>query len=317
MDRLFLDRLEDWDGQGLLSVAGATGSGKTAAALQLVQARWPHDLQHPLLVSIDSIAVYRGLDIGSAKPLGEEREPYAWHGIDLCDPTEQMNAARFAQLALPCIEAALQQNRPVILVGGSHFYEKALVEGMPLGQASDPSYLAELDKTPLEALWQRLLALDPLWATVLHPNDRYRIQRQLDLTERQGLNFDLLRGPSPRRRPWGRVATFAMGLNFSREEVSARLARRIRLMMEQGWVSEYRALREKYGVLSPALACVGYREIGEFLNANPGHTESSPTEASKSALAELEARILTAHLQLAKKHRTWLRGLRLKSDERK
>jgi tRNA dimethylallyltransferase len=306
MDRLFLNRLEDWDGRGLLSIAGATGSGKTAAALALVQARWPNELQRPLLVSMDSIAVYRGLDIGSAKPLGEEREPYAWHGIDLCDPPEQMNAARFAQLALPRIEAALLEERPVILVGGSHFYEKALVEGMPLGEASDPSYLAELDKTPLEALWQRLLARDARWATVLHPNDRYRIQRQLDLAERQGLSFDLLRGPPPRRRSWNQVATLAMGLDFSREEVSARLARRIHQMMEQGWIAEFRTLRERYGAQSPALACVGYREIGEFLNST-----------AESSLTKLEARILTAHLQLAKKQRTWLRGLRLKSAEQK
>lgn len=301
MERIFLRRIEDWNGRDVLSVLGPTGSGKTSSVLAEVRRRFPSNPRLPLLVSVDSVAVFRGLDIGSAKPSAEERAAFSWAGLDLAEPDRQVTAADFARLMLPPIEAALQLGRPIVLVGGSHFYERALVEGMSPGEASDEAFAAELNALSSEVLHARLLAQDPRWSRI-HVNDRYRLVRFLDLTERQGFGFDELNGPPENPRPWKITATLLLGADAEPDAIREKMRARIRAMMDAGWMEETRRLRARFAPTAPGLQAVGYREIVARLAGQAG--------------GALEEAILTSHMQLAKKQRTWLRGLRARAQAR-
>ncbi|MBS1985534.1 MAG: hypothetical protein JST16_15330 [Bdellovibrionales bacterium] len=298
VQRHWLSHISQWSGSGLLSVLGATGSGKTRTVLDYVRTHYAQRLREPLLVSVDSIAMYRELDIGSAKPLGAERSDFDWVGLDLFAPSQQVTASDFIRQVLPTIENALAHRRPVICVGGSHFYERALVQGMAPGEASDPVFVATLEGVSNAELHRRLSAQDARWVEKIHPNDRYRLTRYLDLTERQGLSYEaLVLGQGPARRSWTEVDCLAVGEGSASENVRSALRSRIQAMLEQDWVAEVRALLAQYGEGSPALESVGYRQIVEGLQ-------------NKFPWEQLEEQILIAHLQLAKKQRTWLRGLR-------
>lgn len=299
MKRFFLRQIQDWNESDVLSVLGPTGSGKTSLVLGEIRRRYPQNLKHPCLVSLDAVSVYRGLDIGSAKPLGNSRLDFDWAGIDMADPDVKVTAADFVKEVLPRIELALKANRPVILVGGSHFYERALVEGMSPGEASDPEFQKSLEATSAGDLHARLLEKDPRWSK-LHINDRYRICRYLDLVERQGLSFDELNaGVLKNQRAWDSTATLVLGVDANPDDIRQQMRSRIREMLVQGWIPETQKLLNLYGATAPAIGAVGYREILEYL--------ASPKE-SRSPM-DLEEKILVAHMQLAKKQRTWLRGL--------
>lgn len=309
----FLDSVSAWRGVGVLSILGPTGSGKTKAALEWVDRHFPKeqngtrsapDVKKPLLVSVDAVAIFRGLDIGSAKPLGLEREGYDWAGIDLFSPNQKVSLGDFVDQVFPKIVQALKDSRPVLLVGGSHFYEQALIEGQAPGAASDPVFLQSLEALTNEELAKRLYTIDSRFEDLAHRNDRYRLTRYLDLAERQKLSFDVLtkqrlgglknRSDSEGTFPICRVA---LGLETSREENERRLLLRIHQMLTDGWVAEVRnLLHSGLSKDAPSLQSVGYREVLQFID---GEIEEK----------DLPSRILTSHLQLVKKQKTWIRGL--------
>jgi tRNA dimethylallyltransferase len=305
MERVLLDNLSDWNGKDVLSLLGPTGSGKSSAALAEVARRYANP-RHPLLVSVDAVALFRGLDIGSAKPLGAERQDYDWVGLDLFDPSEEPSVALFVDVVAPRIEAALKAERPVLLVGGSGFYERALVDGQSPGVASDPVFQQSLEGESDATLHARLCARDPAWAGKVHVNDRYRLKRFLDLAERQDLSLSQL-FDAPKLRPasltqhWQCTHTYIQGLGMDDAQLEARLRARIVTMLAAGWVEETQnLLAQGFDPEGTALQSVGYREISETLRGL----------APKATLSE---RILLAHTQLAKKQRTWCRGLRRRS----
>jgi tRNA dimethylallyltransferase len=275
------------DSDPIVSIVGPTGSGKTARALELYR---PGDC----LVSLDSVAVYRGLDIGSAKP---NRSSHLWLGLDIWDPQhDRGTVADFCRHVLPDIEDALANQRRVIMVGGSHFYESALVDGLGIGRASDPVFQKSLEPLSDRDLWVRLNQRDPDWALHLNINDRYRLTRALDLSEHQGLSFQ-----DSQTRRFGLansrdVVTEVIGLESHREDDVVRLKTRLDEMVRAGWVDELRNLLAS-GLRpdSHALMSVGYRQMTSFVL---GHT-SWPVTYDE---------ILTSHLQLVKKQKTWLRS---------
>jgi len=300
MKRRFLDSLESWSGEGVLSLMGATGSGKTSALISLLRARSP--LKNALLVSVDAVAVYEGLDIGSAKARGQDRLDFEWSGLDIKRPSEDCSVRDFLDAVERPIENALSEGRPVVLVGGSGFYENALVEGLAPGAASDPDFQKQLETQSSESLYKRLVAYDKRWGEFLHLNDRYRLTRYLDLVERQGFNWRDLR-ETKRRHPglsriWSQTACVILGLDWSREIYAERLKKRIAEMWEEGWVREVESLLKIYAPSAPGLQTIGYREMVEHLQ----RPESQTAELTKE-------KILLAHIQYVKRQKTWLRGL--------
>ena len=297
--RKWISNIESWDGMGVLSVLGPTGSGKTSTVLSEVGKRFP--LKFPSLVSVDAVAAYRGLDIGSAKPQGLELAEHSWCGLDIVDASESISVARYLLSVSPQVEDALQAQRPVVLVGGSHFYERALVEGSAPGLASDPEFLSSLG--PSELLHRSLCLQDPRWEQKVHLNDRYRLERYSDLVIRQGLSFDdLFSAPKSGLLLKLDITCLALGLDIDFDSNRVRLQERIAKMIEAGWIDEVQALLAKgYKPSDPGLQNVGYLEICEHLSG-------------KLSRPDMLEQILTKHQQLSKKQRTWIRGLQLKSS---
>jgi tRNA dimethylallyltransferase len=295
----FID-LNAWRGDGLLSIVGPTGSGKTSAALSWVRAHSSSDLKHVLLVSIDAVAVWKGLDIGSAKPMGEERNNFDWCGLDIFEPGQAATVTGFVGSVEAQIRKALARKRPVICVGGSHFYERALLEGQAPGSASDAAFQKSLEALPNSELKKRLVTCDPRFADKIHENDRYRLCRFLDLAERQKITFSQLF----QSQPSGLLKDFdlqifrcALGANEDPEQLRPKMRARLQQMFAQGFVDEVKALIKRgYNAETPALQAVGYREVVQFLEG-------------RLSEAEMFENILIAHMQLAKKQRTWIRGL--------
>jgi tRNA dimethylallyltransferase len=307
MKRRFLQSFEPWlqtlnqkSKPRVLSVLGPTGSGKTGFVVQLLR-KHPHLLsQNPLLVSIDAVSVYRELDIGSAKVSGPDRSDFDWIGLDILDVSESITVRRFLDSVEIPIAQAIEEGRPVILCGGSGFYERALVEGQAPGAESDPLYQETLKAIDNSILAQRLYRFDPRWKDKVHANDRYRLTRFLDLVERQGFSYDDLfhsKIRHPRLRSlWTETDTLLLGLERPREEYLQILSTRIDSMFREGFEAEARALYNKWGPQAPGLASMGYREMNDFFEG-------------RFNLEQTKARILQSHLDYVKKQKTWFRGL--------
>jgi tRNA dimethylallyltransferase len=300
MKRVFLGSLDEWSGTGVLSLMGPTGSGKTSTLLAHLRKRT--ELQEALLVSVDAVAVYRGLDIGSAKAMGPDRDAFDWAGLDFKNPDETCTVRDFLDAVETPIAEALEEGRPVVLVGGSGFYENALVEGLAPGAASDPDFQKQLEAHSNETLHKRLVGFDKRWGEFLHSNDRYRLTRYLDLVERQGFNWTDLRETKRRndrlKRVWSQTSCVVLGLEWSREIYLERLTERISQMWSGAWLSEVRELLEHYPPNSVGLQTIGYKEVVQHV--------LDPKSQSEERTKEL---ILFAHLQYVKRQKTWLRGL--------
>lgn len=300
MKRLFLESIEKWSGNGVLSLMGPTGSGKSSTLVSHL--RKNPQIKHPLLVSVDAVAVYRGLDIGSAKAIGQDRSDFAWAGLDFKNADETCSVRDFLDEVENDIAQALTDERAVVFVGGSGFYENALVEGLAPGGASDPDFQKQLETVTNEALYKRLNYFDKRWGEFLHVNDRYRLTRYLDLVERQGFNWQDLR-ESKKRNPklqklWRETTCVILGLEWPRETYLERLETRIHEMWDLGWAEETRALLEKYPAESVGLQTIGYKEMVEHL------------QDSQSTIEKTKQRILMAHIQYVKRQKTWLRSLK-------
>lgn len=284
---------------------GPTASGKTALAIELVE-RLPCDI-----VSVDSALVYRGMDIGTAKPDPEELARAPHRLIDICDPAEAYSAARFREDALAEMAAITAAGRIPLLVGGTMLYYRALEFGLsPLPEA-DPMVREALDREAAEQGWEamhrQLADVDPEAAGRIHPNDPQRIQRALEVHRLTGL-------PMSRLQEQGDSVEFPYApvrlcrAPADRAVLHDRIARRFYGMLEQGFEAEVRALLAR-GDLSPgmpSMRAVGYRQMIRYLQG----------EWDRETMIE---RGIIATRQLAKRQFTWLRsypGVHWLDDER-
>ncbi|MDY0329698.1 MAG: tRNA (adenosine(37)-N6)-dimethylallyltransferase MiaA [Thiomonas sp.] len=284
----------------VLCLVGPTASGKTAAALYLVQqARQRGETVE--LISMDSALVYRGMDIGTAKPGPQERAQAPHHLLDILDPAQSYSAAQFAADARRLIGEIRQRGARPVIVGGTLLYLRALQSGLAELPQADPAVRAELDAEAARLGWPalhgRLAAVDPVTAARLAPSDAQRIQRALEVWQLSGrpLSAHLAAG----RTSDGDLPLRILSLEPSdRSALHARIAQRFEQMLAAGFVDEVRALRQR-GDLSPALPsmrAVGYRQAWRFLDG-----EISAEQFREQAIA--------ATRQLAKRQLTWLRAL--------
>jgi len=277
-----------------LCLMGPTASGKTELALELVQAL-PCDI-----ISVDSALVYRGMDIGTAKP-GPDILKIAPHRlIDICNPTESYSAARFREDALHEMEAIFANGRIPLLVGGTMLYYRALQYGLSKLPGADPTVRARLEAEADEQGWewmhQRLAQVDPIAAARIHPNDPQRIQRALEVFELTGKTLtELQKRDGEPKLPY-RLIKIARAPK-DRAVLHQRIAQRFHQMLELGFEDEVRGLLAQEGITPnlPSMRSVGYRQMLEYLAGNLRH----------EAMVE---RGIIATRQLAKRQLTWLRS---------
>ncbi|MFO1317037.1 MAG: tRNA (adenosine(37)-N6)-dimethylallyltransferase MiaA [Burkholderiales bacterium] len=272
---------------------GPTASGKSALALALAQQLGGE------IVSVDSAQVYRGMDIGTAKPSAAERARVAHHLIDIVDPTEAYSAARFVRDALAAIAAIRARGRVPILAGGTMLYFKALTQGLsalPPGNAATRTAIdARAARDGWPALHAELARVDPKSAARLAPTDAQRIQRALEVHAVTGCPLSSLQG---RREDPALGASVAIALvPADRGALHDAIARRFDAMLAAGLVDELRGLRRRYRLTPdlPSMRCVGYRQAWEFAD---GAIDA----------AALRAKGVAATRQLAKRQLTWLRA---------
>lgn len=302
-----LDRRPGW-----LAIAGPTASGKTALALALAQ-RWPVEI-----ISVDSALVFRGMDIGTAKPSAAELASVPHHLIDIRDPLQAYSAAEFVRDASALLDQIRARGRLPLLVGGTMLYFKALFEGLDEMPPAQPALRAAIEAEAGELGWpalhQQLGQVDPLTAARLSPNDSQRIGRALEVWRASGRPisaFHTRDKAAEASRPL--QIQGQPGLLLSLEPVERawlheRIAQRFDAMLAQGFIDEMSALRAR-GDLTPdlpSMRCVGYRQAWEALDAaeQAGHAELTAAEFS-----ELRDRGIFATRQLAKRQLTWLRSM--------
>jgi tRNA dimethylallyltransferase len=280
-----------------LGLAGPTASGKTALALAVAR-RWPVEI-----VSVDSALVYRGMDIGTAKPGAAEQAAAPHHLLDLIGPEQSYSAAQFVADARRLVDEIRARGRWPLLVGGTMMYFKALVDGIDEMPAADPAIRAALDAEAAVAGWPamhaQLALVDPVTAARLAPNDSQRIQRALEVWRAGGTPLSALHNRAQREATPPDGALIALE-PLSRAWLHARIARRFDTMLDDGFLDEVRGLRKNplLHLDLPSMRCVGYRQAWEALDAG------DPPD-----LAALRERGVAATRQLAKRQITWLRSM--------
>jgi tRNA dimethylallyltransferase len=272
---------------------GPTASGKTALAIELRE-RFPVDI-----ISVDSALVYRGMDIGTAKPdpATLRRAPHAL--IDIRDPSESYSAADFRADALAEMARITARGRVPLLTGGTMLYFRALSQGLAELPSADPvvreAIEARARREGWKALHDRLAALDPESAARIHPNDPQRIQRALEVIELSGRRMSEMHDRQPRQGLPYRVLRIVV-CPQPRSVLHARIEQRFRHMLEQGFLDEVRALRARGDLHRdlPSMRCVGYRQAWNHLDG-------------EIDCAEMCRQAIVATRQLAKRQLTWLR----------
>jgi tRNA dimethylallyltransferase len=274
---------------------GPTATGKTELGMRLAR-RFGGEI-----VSVDSALVYRGMDIGTAKPAMAERREIAHHLIDVVDPAEPYSAGRFREEALAAMAGVASRGGLPVLVGGTLLYFRALLEGLsPLPQR-DPAVRAQLDREAAALGWPalhaRLAAIDHQAAARIQPTDSQRIQRALEVAILAGLPLSELQRAGPGGAPPGwRFLTIGL-VPGERQRLAARIVERFDTMMERGLLDEVRGLyrRGDLAASTPAMRAVGYRQLWAHL-------------AGESGLDEARVQAVVATRQLAKRQLTWLRA---------
>lgn len=274
---------------------GPTASGKTDLAIEL------HDQLPVELISVDSAMVYRGMDIGTAKPSAEELARAPHRLIDICDPAESYSAARFREDALREMDQISAAGRIPLLVGGTMLYFRILQYGLSELPHAQPELRARLDselrRDGLAALHQRLSEVDPVAAQRIHRNDPQRTLRALEVWEASGRPLSELQAEAGQPMPYRAIKL--VRASVSRAELHQRINRRFLNMLEQGLVEEVERLVAP-GVLRPqmpSMRSVGYRQVWAWLRGECSHEE-------------MVERGQAATRQLAKRQMTWLRSER-------
>lgn len=272
----------------VLVVSGPTAAGKTDAAIALARRLGGE------LIGADSVQVYRGFDVGSAKPTVEELGDVVHHLIDVIDPDEPIDAARYAALADAAIADVAARGRVPIVVGGTGLWLRALLRGLVELPEPDPAIRAgleaEADAVGAPALHARLGAIDPRAAAAIHPNDRLRIVRALEVHAQTGEALGELRARHALGAP--RHDALVVLLDRPRDEMEARFEARTRAMLGRGLVEETRRLLARWGPGVRAMGSVGYAEARRFV-------------AGELAEAELAPAIARATRVYARRQRTW------------
>ena len=274
---------------------GPTASGKSALAATLA-GRFSVEI-----ISVDSAQIYRGMDIGTAKPSVAERRSVPHHLIDIVDPTGSYSAAQFRSDAVRLIREVTARGRIPLLVGGTMLYFKALREGLSDLPDSDPAVRAQIDAEAAERGWPALHAqlakIDAPTAARLKASDAQRIQRALEIYRVTGKPMSQLLGRTKSALPF-RVLELAL-VPSDRGELHRRIEFRFDAMLEHGLVEELRALRERYALRPglPSMRCVGYRQVWQHVEGEFGRDE-------------LRDRGIFATRQLAKRQLTWLRAMK-------
>lgn len=300
----------DW-----LAIAGPTASGKTALALALAA-------QRPIeIISVDSALVYRGMDIGTAKPTREEQALVPHHLIDILDPAQSYSAAAFVRDATACMHAIRARGRLPVLVGGTMLYFKALFDGLDDLPAADPQVRARIESQAAEQGWPamhtKLQQIDPATAQRLSPNDSQRIGRALEVYEATGQPLSAFHT----RTSLGDLETADNTLRVdgfkgqlwslephNRAWLHERIAQRFDMMLAQGFLDEVQQLRARgdLHLALPSMRCVGYRQAWEQFDAAHNAPPSDWTAAQHQALRDTG---IAATRQLAKRQLTWLRSM--------
>ena len=298
----------DW-----LAIAGPTASGKTALALALAA-------QRPIeIISVDSALVYKGMDIGTAKPTGQEQSLVPHHLIDIIDPAQSYSAAIFARDATACIHAIRARGRLPVLVGGTMLYFKVLFDGLDDLPAADATVRAQIEADAAVQGWPalhlKLQQIDPTTAQRLSPNDSQRIGRALEVFEVTGQPLSSFHT----RLPEANFSNDALSIDglkgalwslepHNRAWLHQRIAQRFDAMLAQGFLDEVQRLRCR-GDLHlglPSMRCVGYRQAWEQFDI-AGNTPLSQWTATQ--YQTLRDSAIAATRQLAKRQLTWLRSM--------
>lgn len=272
-------------------VVGPTASGKTALAVSLAERLGGE------VVSADSVQVYRRFDIGAGKPTPEERLRAAHHLIDICDPLEPMDAARWAALADQTLAGIRARGAVPIVAGGTFLWVRALLHGLAPAPPADEAVRAEHKSFAASegraALHARLQVVDPRAALRLSPNDFVRVSRALEVYELTGTPLSAWHERHGFRE--ARYRARLVGIHWSAEALSERIAARVEAMLDAGWVDEVRALlAEGYGN-ARALGAVGYQQIVAAIDRNAVEREAVAKD------------IVRATRVFARRQRTWLR----------
>ncbi len=279
--------------QRKILILGVTASGKGALGFELAR-RLKGEI-----ISVDSMKVYRRMDIGTAKPPPEKRRQIRHHLIDVVEPSEAFSVDRFLELAEAATQHIQAAGRQVVAVGGTAMYIKALLYGLFEGPASDPAIRRRLndyiDRHGAAALHERLRQIDPQAADRIHPNDRRRIIRALEVFELAGQPISTL------QKQWAQQADdnwFVIGLRRPKAIESGRINQRVRRMIEEGLLDEVKALLAEPNPMSKqARAAIGYAEIIACLDG-------------KYSLEDAVEQIKINTRKLAKAQRTWFKTFR-------
>ena len=274
------------------ALLGPTASGKSALALEAARSL-------PIeIVSMDSALVYRGMDIGTAKPAPEERAAVRHHLVDLVNPDESYSAGRWREAAIRAVQDIVARGRMPLVVGGTMLYYRALVRGLDALPAADPAVRSAIGAQAAQRGWPALHAelarIDPAAAARISVNDAQRIQRALEVWRLTGQPLSTLQGAAAPALPF-RLQAFCVIPD--REVLKKRIAERFDAMLRSGLLDEVRGLRRRFRLdaRSPSMRCVGYRQACE-------HLDGVVDEAG------MRERAVAATRQLAKRQLTWLRS---------
>ncbi len=274
-------------------VTGATAGGKTTLGIELAR------VLNGEIIALDSMTVYRDMDVGTAKPSRGQLAKCPHHLLDVCDPSELFSVSMYRTLAIRAIKEIRERGRTPIFVGGTALYLKVMLRGMFEGPPADWEFRAqveqEVDAVGIESLLQRLQQIDPVAAHKLHPTDRRRIIRALEVKKITGRPISHWQREFDTGRDANDCRVFA--IRHPRPELHRRIEERVRWMISNGLVGEVRELLTKYRRLhKTASQAVGYREAIDHLAGN-------------MSIEDLFERILVRTRRFARHQETWFRGL--------
>lgn len=300
--------------QPVITIVGPTASGKSSLAMAI--ARSAKQLGQTIeIISMDSALVYKGMDIGTAKPSKSEMQEVPHHGIDIAEPEDPYSAAKFAHDAKQWLKEIRARNNIPLIVGGTMLYWRALAHGLSNMPAASPEIRAEIESRAAKLGWpaihEELAQVDPETAARLEKNDAQRVQRALEIYLQSGKPMSewLQEQPKDSGRGEGSGEDHSTPMNLrlisiepsDRSVLHERIAKRFELMMAEGFLDEMKALRQNPRLHPdlPSMRAVGYRQAWDHLDGN-------------ITFQEFQDQAIAATRQLAKRQLTWLRGMQTK-----